>query len=212
MRHPANEREAIRFLRRLGCRRSRWASFRQQFLGVLIVAVVIWALAMKQLADPREVGSAVAVATAIFALMQWRAAAQEKAVDAYDARTAALNDKIAGWNTPVSNLVDKHFPSADYDHYRQTLYCYIALDNLEFALERYENGSASAYTAAQEVLTFGSKLRSDGFRERSQFCIDAASYSPIVQRVYRRLTNRIIAARTAPPPRSASALPRSSSP
>jgi hypothetical protein len=190
MRHPANERQAMRLLRRLGCRRHRWVFFRQQFLIVLSVALIVWVFALKQVRNPNALGSAVAIATAIFALIQWRAAAQEKAVEAYDARTAALNDKIAAWNTPVSNLIDRHFPSPDYDDYRQTLYCYIALDNLEFALERYENGSASAYTAAQEVMTFCSKLRSEGFRAKSEFCIEAASYSPIAKRVYRRLQSR----------------------
>ena len=191
MRHPENERQSARLLRRLGCRQRRWASFRQQFLIVLSVSAVAW-LVLSLFSLTRGFGSAVALGTAVFALLQWRAAAQDKAIDVYAEKTVLLNQQIADWPSAMHTVLSNHFPSSDRDAFRQTLYCYEALDHLEFALERYENGSSAAYTAAQEVMTFRSKLRSWEFRRKAQFCVKAASYSPIVQRVVSRLSRDVI--------------------
>lgn len=195
MRHPANERQAARFLRRLGCRQHRWASFRKQFLLVLSVSAGAWlVLSLFPLTrgGKPDFGSAIALGTAIFALMQWRTAAQDRAIDAYAEKTVSLNQQIADWPVAMHAVLSNHFPSADTDAFRQTLYCYEALDHLEFALERYENGNAAAYTAAQEVMTFRSKLQSFEFRAKAQFCVKAASYSPIVRRIVARMSRDVV--------------------
>lgn len=68
----------------------------------------------------------------------------------------------------------------DYD---RSAYVYVELDNLEYALERYEEGLASAYTTSRAVMTFASRCRSREFRQRAELQVVVASYSPVTAKV-----------------------------
>jgi len=189
MRHPKNEGDARRLLRRLGCRRRRWARVRARWFIVLVVTAGGWiALSLSSLGKigdlKLELATGIAIGTSLFAIVQWRTTAEEKAVDAYKERISALNAQQAESWAAVNALMYSSFGSspAAKTSFKQTLYTYAALDGLEFALERYEGGGVSGYTACQELLTFRAKCRSEQFLERALFCINAGSYSPSLGR------------------------------
>jgi hypothetical protein len=75
-------------------------------------------------------------------------------------------------------------------NYDRSAYVYEELDNLEYALERYEGGLASAYTTSRAVMTFASRCRSAEFRQRAQLQVVLASYSPVTATVVRSVIGR----------------------
>ena len=64
----------------------------------------------------------------------------------------------------------------DYD---RSEYVYLQLDNLEYALERYRDGLASAYTTSRAVMTFAVHCQTQEFRQRVVRQVAVASYSPV---------------------------------
>ena len=201
--------------------RQRW------FVLLLLsfAAFAVTSLLVRQRLDtksPLELGAVVALGAAVFTIIQWRSGLEQKSTESYEKEIEdAAAKSTKSWQA-VMRLLPCHYPKLANPEvarpeggrrgqviaesrrkrqlerlFQETAYVYLTLDHLEFALERYELGFVSGYTASREVMTFRSKLDSVRFRERTKECVRAASYSAVVHRVVERL---IADAATNPPP------------
>ncbi len=200
-------------LRRIGCRRRLWARTRTAWLGGSIIALLLFITALARYRGPTdkfEFGATVTFAVGLFAIIQWRAALQQKAAEDYQAGIQGTSkDKSEQWYA-LQTLLTKHYAvpgggritergDSDKLTFQQTAYVYQALDNLEFALEKYELGFTPAYNAMREVLTFHSKCECEPFAARAEFCLAAAYYSPLVRRAYTAIMRDVHASAATTP-------------
>jgi hypothetical protein len=156
----------------------------------------------------------------LVAAWQWEAAVEQRAMEQYVKEIDSLNnvenaETLSGTDeaTQVASKVTvskntafdaihammKHlYPKTHYDQQvdmaaiAKMHYVYIQLDNLEYAVERYRQGFASAYTTVRAVKTFqsrcgvGSSLGSPEFRARVKAQL-SDSYPQVVRRVVSNL-------------------------
>jgi hypothetical protein len=204
--HPTSEADAKALLERLGCRLApRTRAEGAHLIAFAALSVVLLALAVW--AAPRltrrnvnvDLGSLILSLTLLLALYQWRAASQrealeneQKATQAYESEVAAMN-KAATESATVREMMRALYPQLPVEptpNYERVQYVYLELDNLEYALERYTQGFASAYTTARAVMTFESRCTTDEFRQRAKQQVIIGSYSPVVRCVVQAILAR----------------------
>jgi len=198
--HPATESDADSFLRSLGCTvgiLTRTGRFVFQPTVILLVAILLLAAAVvlgpalaarsRQLKTEHFIataGSIIVVMSVLLGLYQWHASVEQAAMEKYEREISSENDveKLA----TVREMMEPLYPPltpGERPNYDRSTYVYLQLDNLEYALERYRQGLASAYTTSRAVMTFASRCRSPEFRQRAQQQLVVASYSPVTVRV-----------------------------
>jgi hypothetical protein len=129
-------------------------------------------------------GSLILVMSLLLGLYQWHASVEQAAMEKYEREISGGNEveKRATVREMMKSLYPALSPEERPD-YDRSAYVYVELDNLEYALERYEEGLASAYTTSRAVMTFASRCRSREFRQRAELQVVVASYSPVTAKV-----------------------------
>jgi hypothetical protein len=139
-----------------------------------------------------NLGSRVLAIGVLLAVFQWHASLEQDAMQRYESEIAGANSA----ETPDVALMLPHLYPAPRDPGRaQEHFVYIHLDNLEYAIERYREGFASAMTTVRAIMTFAVHCREPEFSRLVGEQV--IGYSPVVQRVA-----RAIIARTGSTPRS----------
>jgi len=197
VKHPESETAAQQMLEGLGCSQSHATVASRRLLPVTLLlfsaCVISAALWFGPWLEERklqlDIGNLVIAIGLTAAVVQWRAAIDQQSMEKYEGEIATSNEFVAK-NIEVLGMMVHHYPilagevTPDYARCR---YVYVHLDNLEYALERYLYGLASAYATARAVMTFENCCESLEFRQRVQMQITAASYSPVVQGVVEHL-------------------------
>jgi hypothetical protein len=123
----------------------------------------------------------------LLGISKWHTSLEQDAMKQYEQEIAEGNKaEVVAVREMMAHLYKEISESIPRD-YQKSHYVYVQLDNLEYALERYLQGIASAYTTARAVMTFASRCVSPEFLERCHHQVADASYSPVVHRVVQRL-------------------------
>jgi hypothetical protein len=69
---------------------------------------------------------------------------------------------------PVAKMMPHLYSGKTPEEHVQSRYVYIHLDNLEYAIERYRHGFASATTTERAVMTFAVHCREPVFRRLAE--------------------------------------------
>jgi hypothetical protein len=124
---------------------------------------------------------------------QWHASLEQEAMKKYESEIATANK--AEEPASVRKMMSRLYAGAQTDgDFEKIEYVYVELDNLEFALERYRLGFASAYTTSRAVMTFLNRCETPEFRTLAWQQVRLASYTPVVVEAVRRMLLRF------PPP------------
>jgi hypothetical protein len=211
--YPTFELSARLFLWKLGCEQDWMGVATQVFFHPLtflfIVAILtigaIWAhLRPTQRRDVElNVGSIVLAVSVLLAVFQWHTSLEQDAMQRYESEITNANgaENVAvakmlphlyllaknGDRSPNPCETDKD-GTRDACETARTRFVYIYLDNLEYAIERYRDGFASAQTTVRAVMTFAIHCRETDFKARAQQQV--LGYSPLVQRVATAVFNR----------------------
>jgi hypothetical protein len=183
------------FLKNLGCEQGAIAFLTRLFFHpvgfiffVLALMLAAWFAKLK-LAKHNfrlKLGSGVLAASVLLAVFQWHASLEQEAMQRYEVEISNANN--AETSRAVALMLPDLYTGSDSDH-AQEHFVYIHLDNLEYALERYREGFASATTTARAIMTFAVHCREPLFREHASE--QMKGYSPLVQRVARAVIARI---------------------
>lgn len=190
LRHPENDFEAQALLERLQCTPPPLAKLTRGLQPLLLIVLVVVAIAFAFAAGPAlaarnlqlDVGNLIIAVGLIIGVSQWKASLEQQAIKDYEAGIATTN----AVDSKVCGMMAHHYPKLPAEtapNYDCARYVYVQLDNLEYAVERYMQGLATAYTTARAVMTFENRCQSPEFRERTRLQLPAASYSPVVERV-----------------------------
>jgi hypothetical protein len=137
-----------------------------------------------------DIGNLLIAAGLLVAAWQWQAVVEQKALEQYTAEILAMNTAESDDPRDEIHQMMKHLylkiGKETTPDIKKIHYVYVSLDNLEYALERYTQGLASAYTTVRAVKTFDSRCGSPEFRMRAGTQL-SSFYSPVVGRVVRSL-------------------------
>jgi hypothetical protein len=133
-----------------------------------------------------DIGNLLIAAGLLVAAWQWQASVEQKALEQYAGEVLAMNTAESDDPHDEIHVMMQHLyrtiPGEKEANITKIHYVYVQLDNLEYALERYMQGLASAYTTVRAVKTFDSRCESSEFRVRAGKQL-TAFYSPVVGRV-----------------------------
>lgn len=119
-----------------------------------------------------------ALAAFILTLWQWREARHEVSLDRFYDRLNETNKRLDVW-VPARTLAppwcDPGHPVDDHQ-YQQEMYTYCELDNLEYAIHKYELGYMSPYVAHRSLRTFKSRCASPTFRALAWSLVNNTGY------------------------------------
>jgi hypothetical protein len=155
---------------------------------VAIITVAI-AVVLRHFFPKMEIGPILVAGGSAFAVLQWRHAIEQKAMDLYQSEigqaSAATTKAVCKMMLPQYLEEDKDDPES----LECTKYVYHQLDLLEFAIERFRKGFATAYTTMRAVITFARKCEVDDFRRRAWELVESqrGSYSPVAENVARNV-------------------------
>jgi hypothetical protein len=125
-------------------------------------------------------------ASVLLAAFQWHASLEQDAMQRFEAEISNAN--TAETSPAVASMLPDFYKGCE-PNYPQERFVYIHLDNLEYALERYREGFASATTTARAIMTFAVHCREENFRDRARE--QMLGYSPLVRRVAGAVIDRI---------------------
>jgi len=196
LKHPEAELEAQTWLENLGCvphpliRAARHHLLTTTLIGVAAIVTLLWCVGprLEQRHPQVDLGNAIIAVGLVAAAVQWHASLEQQAMEKYEREIAAMND-VSGVGS-VRGMMKHHYPLQPGEaapDYGRAAYVYVQLDNLEYALERYMQGLAPAYTTSRAVMTFANRCLSEEFRSRAAKQLPAASYSPVVHRVVKNV-------------------------
>ena len=203
--HPATESEAERLLASLACVPDPYCRFRRWLLRPAVVApialvLIVGTISVAPLIARRSrqiTVSHILVALSAFLTVsglglagyQWQASLEQEAIRKYEGDVSAEN--VVEESAAAREMMKELYPyGTSDDEYAKAHYVYVELDSLEYALERYKNGLASAYTTARAVMTFATRCRSGAFRMRARAQVAVASYSPLTIDVVHKILGR----------------------
>jgi hypothetical protein len=168
--YPISESESKQMLRELGCTPEGFAVVtRLLFNPVAVLAMVILlsaaavfgqaALTKRKLS--MNMGNAVLAVTLLLAVFQWHASLEQEAAQRYEAEITNAN--AAESSPAVVQMLGRFYVGKTPGENERIRYIYIHLDNLEYALDRYRHGFASASTTARAVMTFAGHCQQPEF-------------------------------------------------
>ena len=205
---PASEADAAAFLSSIECPlppSAAIANFVFRPVVVLLVALVLVAAVLSLgpaiAAHSRQLkidhliastGTVILTLSLLMALHQWHESVEQAALVNYEKEIAESN-KVEE-RPSVRAMMSDMYPAIkqaapDYD---RSEYVYLQLDNLEYALERYRDGLASAYTTSRAVMTFAVHCQTQEFRQRVVRQVAVASYSPVTVDVVFHVIERFL--------------------
>lgn len=175
------------------------AGFNQPFhirhkLILLIVALVIAGFIVLKLAsyifnkdEEIDILSAIiAFGALIFGFQQWNESKNETSIDRYYERLTLTNSKLTD-----SRGLCQMFPHFwEENDFEKTLYVYLELDNLEYAITKYHYGYMHTFIAYRSLLTFISRCQSAEFLKLAKTCVKGSiGYHEMTQIVVNNIAN-----------------------
>lgn len=201
-RHSPRERR--RDLKFYGFPRSRWVRYASH---IAVASIIITSLASGVAAQLSERGisgpqAATAVATlgALgFAYKQWRAAREEISLDKFYDRLDRAN-RILNDCKDARELMNPDWLREDYSpSYEHSMYIFMELDNLEYAIEKYSLGYMNSANAYRALSTFMSRCNKPSkFKDLVLDCAKNFGYNQVTVDVVERVLRH-----PAGPPKSA---------
>lgn len=173
-------------------------------VAVLVVLAVVGADAQTILATA---GLLLAAEGLVIGAWQWRSARYEAAIDRFYDRMKLTNDLRLQVGTAMYSIRDD--PSLrTADTLQRRFYIFAELDNLEYAVHKYEQGYMSGAMAERALATFRARCRNlSGFHDLVVWAHDAGvAYQPTTWEVVGRLTD-LTPRPVSPPPADGPAPP-----
>ena len=167
-----------------------WALLAAIALGLVSWLVAWWLGSV----DGRTVGTAAATTLTtgalLFAVLQWRAATSERALDKlYDRLDLANDRRLEACPDPVAKAKDLY-----------TYYVFTEIDNVEYAIQKYELGFTTPAVTARVLRRFDHTCgRNARFRELVTDLIAEASYFDGTKAAIKKILERCCAADEAGP-------------
>lgn len=173
--YPSSESESREMLAELGCTPEGFAVVTRRLFNPLVVlglvmSVAIAALVGRSALAKRNIqlnlGNALLAVTLRLAVFQWHASQEQDAMQRYEVEITNANtaESLPG----VEKMLGRFYSGKTREDNEQIRYVYIHIDNLEYALERYRQGFASATTTARAVMTFAGHCEQPEFFQRAQ--------------------------------------------
>ena len=195
-----SEDESKRMLAELGFKRNTMAVVIRWFfnpLTFIVVAALLtaaalagdWFLAKRDKPLNLNLGNRVLAVSVLLAVFQWNASLEQDAMQRYESEIANANaaegsEAVAAMLPDLYRSNPGEEPKASHE---KTRYVYVHLDNLEYAVERYRQGFASASTTERAVMTFVAHCKECDFRKRAREQV--RGYSKDVQAVVTAVVN-----------------------
>jgi hypothetical protein len=189
--NPNTEWSARVLLADLGCHQEFMAALTRVFFHPITFIVIVIGLTaaavvgyVKERGHRLNLGAGVLAFSVLLAVFQWHASLEQDAMQRYESEAAGAN---GAETKEVAKMLPDLYPVSEEPARSQAHFVYISLDNLEYAIERYREGFASATTTVRAVMTFAVHCREPQFKRLVKQQL--VGYSPVVQRV----ANAIIA-------------------
>lgn len=192
-----SEDDAKQLLTKLGFRRNPMAVVTRAFFNPITFLVIVALLMIVALAADfvlakkhdmqLNLGTRVLAISVLLAVFQWHSSLEQDAMQRYEAEIANAN--AAESSEAVANMLPKLYLGKTADQHAQSRYVYIHLDNVEYAIERYRHGFASATTTERAVMTFAVHCNEPEFRRLAQQQVKG--YSTDVQTVVTAVVNNL---------------------
>lgn len=195
-----SEDESKRMLAELGFKRNTMAAVIRWFfdpLTFIVVAALLtaaalagdWFFATRNKQLDLNLGSRVLAVSVLLAVFQWNASLEQDAMQRYEseitnANSAESSEAVASMFPNLYRVNPGEEPKASHE---KTRYVYTSLDNLEYAVERYRQGFASASTTERAVMTFVEHCKESDFRKRAR--CQVKGYSKDVKAVVENVVN-----------------------
>ncbi len=169
-----SEDESKRMLAELGFKRNTMAAVIRWFFDPLTFIVVAalftaaaltgdWFFATRNKPLNLNLGSRVLAVSVLLAVFQWNASLEQDAMQRYEAEIANAN---AAELEPVAKMLPGLYRGKGCpEDSAEIRYVYMHLDNLEYAIERYRHGFASASTTERAVMTFVAHCKEPQFEK-----------------------------------------------
>jgi hypothetical protein len=195
---PFAGQDPKRVLSDLGCSREGFAVLIRGVFHPISVTILILFLLIAIFVDVHfarrniqlNLGQRILTLGLLLAVFQWHSALEQDAMQRYESESAGAN--AAESSESVAHMLGPIlYPGSTPEAHTNVRYVYVQLDNLEYALERYEHGFASPYTTMRAVTAFARHCQlSHEFRDVSRRQVFAASYSETVRKVVVRIASR----------------------
>lgn len=122
--------------------------------------------------DTAKIATAIlAIAGLVSGFQQWRAARRETSLDKYYERLKLANERLNEWPCARALLANQilddeaqESPRAKADHERH-MYMHVELDNLEYAIQKYQIGYMAPEVALRALRTFRNRCGYSVFRD-----------------------------------------------
>lgn len=192
-----SESESKRMLKDLGFKQNAMAVVTRWFFdpfnfALIVVLFTAAALLGDYLLAKRKIkldlGNRLLAVSALLAVFQWHASLEQDAMQRYEAEIATAN--AAETSKAVVTMLPNLYKGECPEDPERNRFVYIHLDNLEYAVERYRFGFASASTTERAVMTFVAHCQEETFRDKARQQVEG--YSPDVQVIVEAVIKRIV--------------------
>ena len=206
-------RSAQATLKEYGFKQGLGARYTSWIFGVVIAALAIvlgYAVVIGPTIGPANI-EILKLAPIVLALVglasgyqQWRAARREISLDRYYERLNLANARIHEWPSVRALINNREYRTTDDEPfellaaYQRTMYVHIELDNLEYAIQKYQIGYMAPELALRALHTFRDRCQYSGFRQALEERLDPGNHSD-----YTDMTTEVVRrvlARTPPRP------------
>ena len=156
------------------------------FVGIVSFIAIATSLIFQFLGNADGANFAITIITLgafILAYQQWDEAKNETSIDKYYERLDLTNSRLNDWSAARAMLPD-FWKAQDRESFEKTMYVYLELDNLEYAIEKYRLGYMSATVAYRSLETFKSRAESPEFRKLAlEYVVKSSGYQNITEKV-----------------------------
>ena len=185
-----NRRAELEFY---GFPRTFWVRFGPR-VTILIITIsslalgIVTQLLNKGISGP-QVSTAVATLGAFaFAYKQWRAAREEISLDKFYDRLDRANRILNDCKSARELMNPDWLNEGSSPSYEHSMYIFMELDNLEYAIEKYSLGYMSSVNAYRALSTFRSRCeKASKFREHVLACARNFGYNQVTVNVVERV-------------------------
>lgn len=131
----------------------------------------------------------VGVGTAVFAYAQWIETKHDTSLDKYYERLNLTNEGFYRWDN-VREMFPHFWDEDGNIPYEWIMYVYLELDNLEYAIAKYQYGSMQPEIAFRSLVTFISRCQSKDFLNLAEkFVEKSIGYSSETKAVVNKIAN-----------------------
>jgi len=131
----------------------------------------------------------IAIGGAAVAYEQWIEMKKDSSLDKYYERLNLTNEGFYRWDK-TREMFPHFWEVEDNIPYEWVMYVYLELDNLEYAITKYQDGSMGPEIVFRSLVTFISRCQSKNFlRLAESFVEKSIGYSPATKAVVIKIAN-----------------------